>query len=113
METEKLEVSYKFLREDKEKFEKLMNRNGIEFRRGNAGGGNQMRQPYIKNYLKNNSPIIQVEILSKKLNFHFQENQIYEYLNGLNYQLVGRKKHYTTHLFSDVICVDYLFEKIL
>ena len=35
------------------KFEKLMNRNGIEFRRGNAGGGNQMRQPYIKNYLKN------------------------------------------------------------
>ena len=25
METEKLEVSYKFLREDKEKFEKLMN----------------------------------------------------------------------------------------
>jgi len=66
-----------------------------------------------KNYLKNNSPIIQVEILSKKSNFHFQENQIYEYLNGLNYQLVGRKKHYTTHLFSDVVCVDYLFEKIL
>ena len=34
------------------KFEKHMKKNGIEFRRGNAGGGNQMRQPYIKSYLK-------------------------------------------------------------
>ena len=25
---------------------------GIEFRRGNAGGGNQLRQPYLKKYLK-------------------------------------------------------------
>ena len=24
---------------------------GIEFRRGNAGGGNQLRQPYLKNYI--------------------------------------------------------------
>ena len=31
----------------------MMKKNGIEFRRGNAGGGNQMRQPYIKSYLKN------------------------------------------------------------
>ena len=23
----------------------------IEFRRGNAGGGNQLRQPYLKNYV--------------------------------------------------------------
>ena len=30
-----------------------MKKNGIEFRRGNAGGGNQMRQHYIKSYLKN------------------------------------------------------------
>jgi len=30
----------------------LLNR-GIEFRRGNAGGGNQLRQPYLKPYLKN------------------------------------------------------------
>ena len=34
------------------KFEQYMKKNGIEFRRGNAGGGNQMRQPYIKSYLK-------------------------------------------------------------
>jgi CDP-6-deoxy-D-xylo-4-hexulose-3-dehydrase len=30
-----------------------MKNNGIEFRRGNAGGGNQLRQPYLKNYIKN------------------------------------------------------------
>tara|TARA_Y100001970_G_C14129159_1_gene800682 strand:- start:165 stop:1355 length:1191 start_codon:yes stop_codon:yes gene_type:complete len=33
--------------------EKIMNINNIEFRRGNAGGGNQLRQPYLKKYLKN------------------------------------------------------------
>ncbi len=32
--------------------EKVMTLNNIEFRRGNAGGGNQLRQPYLKNYLK-------------------------------------------------------------
>ena len=31
---------------------KLKNAN-IEFRRGNAGGGNQLRQPYLKNIVKN------------------------------------------------------------
>ena len=25
---------------------------GIEFRRGSAGGGNQMRQPYLKEYVQ-------------------------------------------------------------
>ena len=40
--------------------DKLMNRimqnldvNGIEFRRGSAGGGNQLRQPYLKKILEN------------------------------------------------------------
>lgn len=28
-----------------------MRDNGIEFRRGSAGGGNQLRQPYLKNYI--------------------------------------------------------------
>ena len=32
--------------------EKVFKSNKIEFRRGNAGGGNQLRQPYIKNYIK-------------------------------------------------------------
>ena len=34
-------------------FEKILAKNNIEFRRGNAGGGNQLRQPYLKKYLKN------------------------------------------------------------
>tara|TARA_B100000214_G_C23569650_1_gene446715 strand:+ start:47 stop:487 length:441 start_codon:yes stop_codon:yes gene_type:complete len=33
--------------------EKTMYKNGIEFRRGNAGGGNQLRQPYVKKNCKN------------------------------------------------------------
>ncbi len=32
--------------------EKQMLKYGIEFRRGNAGGGNQLRQPYLKKYTK-------------------------------------------------------------
>ena len=33
-------------------FEKQLFKNNIEFRRGNAGGGNQLRQPYLKNIIK-------------------------------------------------------------
>ena len=33
-------------------FEKTLIKNGIEFRRGTAGGGNQLRQPYIKEFSK-------------------------------------------------------------
>jgi len=32
-----------------------MTKSGIEFRRGSAGGGNQLRQPYIKPYLSEDS----------------------------------------------------------
>ena len=31
----------------RDKFEKYLKLNSIEFRRGNAGGGNQLRQPYL------------------------------------------------------------------
>ena len=34
------------------KFESTLKKFNIEFRRGNAGGGNQLRQPYLKPYLK-------------------------------------------------------------
>ena len=34
------------------KFEIYLNNKNIEFRRGNAGGGNQLRQPYLKNIVK-------------------------------------------------------------
>ena len=47
-----------FLSDDyKEKVDVLitnMKREGIEFRRGSAGGGNQLRQPYLKNYVPKN-----------------------------------------------------------
>lgn len=38
---------------NRDKLEKVMKKNNIEFRRGNAGGGNQLRQPYLKKYIKN------------------------------------------------------------
>ena len=31
------------------KIEKILSENSIEFRRGLSGGGNQLRQPYFKN----------------------------------------------------------------
>ena len=34
-------------------FERTLEKNGIEFRRGPAGGGNQLRQPYLKEFSKN------------------------------------------------------------
>ena len=34
-------------------FEKTLLKNNIEFRRGNAGGGNQLRQPYLLKFSKN------------------------------------------------------------
>jgi CDP-6-deoxy-D-xylo-4-hexulose-3-dehydrase len=34
--------------------EKIMIKHKIEFRRGNAGGGNQLRQPYLRNIIKKN-----------------------------------------------------------
>ena len=33
--------------------EDTLNKNRIEFRRGSSGGGNQLRQPYLKPFLKN------------------------------------------------------------
>ena len=33
------------------KFEKVLMQNKIEFRRGTSGGGNQMRQPYVRNIM--------------------------------------------------------------
>jgi len=37
----------------RKKFENILQKNKIEFRRGMAGGGNQLRQPYVRNYFKN------------------------------------------------------------
>ena len=35
----------------RDKLEKIMKKHKIEFRRGNAGGGNQLRQPWLKNII--------------------------------------------------------------
>ena len=42
----------------RDKFEKVLKRNFIEFRRGNAGGGNQLRQPYLRKILKGKKIIL-------------------------------------------------------
>ena len=34
------------------RFENTLKKHNIEFRRGNAGGGNQLRQPYLKPFIK-------------------------------------------------------------
>jgi CDP-6-deoxy-D-xylo-4-hexulose-3-dehydrase len=34
----------------RKKFEQVLNKNKIEFRRGTSGGGNQLRQPYLNQY---------------------------------------------------------------
>jgi len=36
----------------RDKVEKAMNEADVEFRRGSSGGGNQMRQPYLKGIIK-------------------------------------------------------------
>lgn len=39
---------------NREKLERKLKEFKIEFRRGNAGGGNQLRQPYLKNFVNKN-----------------------------------------------------------
>jgi CDP-6-deoxy-D-xylo-4-hexulose-3-dehydrase len=47
----------------RDRIELTLNKNGIEFRRGLSGGGNQLRQPYLKKIIKdidfNNFPVIE------------------------------------------------------
>ncbi len=38
----------------RKKFESILIKHGIEFRRGTSGGGNQLRQPYLKKHIKIN-----------------------------------------------------------
>lgn len=41
--------------------EKILKKNKIEYRRGSAGGGNQLRQPYLKNFRENLNEFKEVE----------------------------------------------------
>ena len=38
--------------DNRKRFENTLAKYNIEFRRGNAGGGNQLRQPYLKNIIR-------------------------------------------------------------
>ena len=65
-------------------FEKVLTKNNIEFRRGNAGGGNQLRQPYLKNIIK----------IKKFKNFkNVEQVHFFGYYIG-NYPSLNRKKIY-------------------
>ncbi|MDC3274367.1 aminotransferase class I/II-fold pyridoxal phosphate-dependent enzyme [Candidatus Pelagibacter sp.] len=65
------------------KLEKTLTKNNIEFRRGGPGGGNQLRQPYLKNIIK------------KKINYKNYPNveiiHSYGYYIG-NYPSLSKKK---------------------
>ena len=54
-------------------------------------------------------PLIQVEVLSKKENFSENVIKLTKLLKSIGYIEHSKKKHYTTHWFSDIICFDYLF----
>ena len=66
----------------REKFELTLRKHNIEFRRGNAGGGNQLRQPYLKPYLKG----INLKNFSEVEHIHF-----FGYYIG-NYPSLGSSK---------------------
>lgn len=57
------------------------------------------------------NPIIQLEILSKKDEYDKSKENILMFLSDLDYKLIETKKHFTTHVFSDIVCVDLLFTK--
>ena len=62
--------------------EKVLLKNNIEFRRGNVGGGNQLRQPYLKQ-------------ISKKINFKKFKNVEHIHNFGYyigNYPSLNKKK---------------------
>ena len=63
-------------------FERILIKNNIEFRRGNAGGGNQLRQPYLKN-------IIKIKNFSKFKNV--EQVHFFGYYIG-NYPSLGKDK---------------------
>jgi CDP-6-deoxy-D-xylo-4-hexulose-3-dehydrase len=62
--------------------EKVMKKNKIEFRRGNAGGGNQLRQPYLNNF-------------TGKINFKYYQEVEHVHFFGYyigNYPSLKKKK---------------------
>ena len=75
----------------RDNFEKILSKYNIEFRRGNAGGGNQLRQPYLKKTI-NMKNFIQFKNVEKVHFFGYyignypslKKNKILEILKVLN-----------------------------
>ena len=72
-------------------FEKILSKYNIEFRRGNAGGGNQLRQPYLKEIinmknLKNFKNVDKVHFFGYYIGNHpsLKKNKILEITKVLN-----------------------------
>ena len=72
-------------------FEKILSKYNIEFRRGNAGGGNQLRQPYLKEIInmknfKNFKNVDKVHFFGYYIGNHpsLKKNKILEITKVLN-----------------------------
>jgi len=76
--TPKLKANFK----NRDKLELILKRNKIEFRRGNAGGGNQIRQPYLSKFTRK----IRTKQYKEVDHIHF-----FGYYIG-NYPSLGTKK---------------------
>ena len=68
----------------RDNFEKILIKNKIEFRRGNAGGGNQLRQPYLKKFTKN----INLSNFKEVDHIHFFGYYIGNYPNLTNNKII-------------------------
>ena len=75
----------------RDNFEKILSKYNIEFRRGNAGGGNQLRQPYLKEIinmknLKNFKNVDKVHFFGYYIGNHpsLKKNKILEITKVLN-----------------------------
>ena len=74
-------------------FEKILIKKKIEFRRGNAGGGNQLRQPYLKKFVKN----INLKYFNEVDHVHF-----YGYYIG-NYPSLSKNKiEYICNILNNI-----------
>ena len=75
----------------RDNFEKILSKYNIEFRRGNAGGGNQLRQPYLKEIInmknfKNFKNVDKVHFFGYYIGNHpsLKKNKILEITKVLN-----------------------------
>jgi len=79
------------------KLEELMQRNHIEYRRGNVGGGNQLLQPYLENFYRDQYDVVRFKNVDHVHHFGYyvgnypslsqsKIENLCELLNGLKYE---------------------------